>query len=72
MSKCSLMFSARVIPVSGLKNDGPLQQFIKQYVLFLGILHYHGLTLLGAVHMSWASPANRADSSHENLYFSTT
>ena len=27
---------------------------------------------LGAVHMSRASPANRADLSHENLYFSTT
>ena len=26
----------------------------------------------GAVHMRWASPANRADLSHENLYFSTT
>ena len=26
----------------------------------------------GAVHMSRASPANRADLSHENLYFSTT
>ena len=29
-------------------------------------------TDLGAVHMSRASPANRADLSHENLYFSTT
>ena len=29
-------------------------------------------TVLGAVHMSRASPANRADLSHENLYFSTT
>ena len=29
-------------------------------------------TNLGAVHMSQASPANRADLSHENLYFSTT
>ena len=27
---------------------------------------------LGAVHMSRASPANRADLSDENLYFSTT
>ena len=27
---------------------------------------------LGTVHMSRASPANRADLSHENLYFSTT
>ena len=27
---------------------------------------------LGAVLMSRASPANRADLSHENLYFSTT
>ena len=27
---------------------------------------------LGAVHMSRASPANRADLSHENLYFLTT
>ena len=27
---------------------------------------------IGAVHMSRASPANRADLSHENLYFSTT
>ena len=27
---------------------------------------------LGAVHMSRASPANRADLSHENRYFSTT
>ena len=27
---------------------------------------------LGAVHMSRATPANRADLSHENLYFSTT
>ena len=27
---------------------------------------------LGAVHMSLASSANRADLSHENLYFSTT
>ena len=27
---------------------------------------------LGAVHMSRASPANRADLNHENLYFSTT
>ena len=27
---------------------------------------------LGAVHMSRASPANRADLSHANLYFSTT
>ena len=26
---------------------------------------------LGAVHMNRASPANRADLSHENLYFST-
>ena len=26
---------------------------------------------LGAVHISRASPANRADLSHENLYFST-
>ena len=26
----------------------------------------------GAVHMSRASPANWADLSHENLYFSTT
>ena len=26
---------------------------------------------LGAVHMSRANPANRADLSHENLYFST-
>ena len=26
---------------------------------------------LGAVHMSRAGPANRADLSHENLYFST-
>ena len=25
--------------------------------------------VLGAVHMSRASPANRADLSHENLYF---
>ena len=30
------------------------------------------IRLLGAVHMSRASPANRADLSHENLYFSTT
>ena len=30
------------------------------------------ITDLGAVHMSRASPANRADLSHENLYFSTT
>ena len=30
------------------------------------------LTHLGAVHMSRASRANRADLSHENLYFSTT
>ena len=30
------------------------------------------LSNLGAVHMSRASPANRADLSHENLYFSTT
>ena len=29
-------------------------------------------TYLRAVHMSRASPANRADLSHENLYFSTT
>ena len=29
-------------------------------------------TILGAVYMSRASPANRADLSHENLYFSTT
>ena len=28
--------------------------------------------VLGAVHMNRASPANRADLSHENLYFSTT
>ena len=28
--------------------------------------------LLVAVHMSQASPANRADLSHENLYLSTT
>ena len=28
--------------------------------------------MLGPVHMSRASPANRADLSHENLYFSTT
>ena len=27
---------------------------------------------LGAAHMSRASPANQADLSHENLYFSTT
>ena len=27
---------------------------------------------LGAVHMSRATPANRAHLSHENLYFSTT
>ena len=27
---------------------------------------------LGVGHMSRASPANRADLSHENLYFSTT
>ena len=27
---------------------------------------------LGAVHMSRASPANRADLSHKNLYFSAT
>ena len=31
-----------------------------------------GKDVLGAVHMSRASPANRADFSHENLYFSTT
>ena len=30
------------------------------------------LPLLGAVHMSRAGPANRADLSHKNLYFSTT
>ena len=29
-------------------------------------------SILGAVHMSRASPADRADLSHENLYFSTT
>ena len=29
-------------------------------------------SFLGAVHMSRANPANRADLSHENLYFSTT
>ena len=28
--------------------------------------------ILGAVYMSWASPANRGDLSHENLYVSTT
>ena len=28
--------------------------------------------VLGPVHMSRASPANRADLNHENLYFSTT
>ena len=33
---------------------------------------FQRLTHLGAVHMSRASPANRADLSHENLYFSTT
>ena len=32
----------------------------------------NGLNALGAVHVSRASPANRADLSHENLYFSTT
>ena len=30
------------------------------------------ICVLGAVHMSRASPSNRADLSHENLYFSTT
>ena len=38
-------------------------------------MHTHGnvdIRFLGAVHMSRASPANRADLSHENLYFSTT
>ena len=29
-------------------------------------------TDLGAVYMNQASPANRADLGHENLYFSTT
>ena len=28
--------------------------------------------ILGAVHMSRASPVNRANLSHENLYFPTT
>ena len=37
--------------------------------------HIHDVylsSLLGAVHMSRASPANRADLSHENLCLSTT
>ena len=35
-------------------------------------IQFHLMNVLGAVHMSRASPANRADLSHENLYFSTT
>ena len=37
---------------------------------FLGLKVGGGV--LGADYMSRASPANRADLSHENLYFSTT
>ena len=33
--------------------------------------NWKNVQVLGAVHMSRASPANRADLSHENLYFST-
>ena len=39
------------------------------------LLGWPNFALLGAVHMSRASrasPANRADLSHENPYFSTT
>ena len=38
----------------------------------LEIASYGDNDVLGAGHMSRASPANRADLSHENLYFSTT
>ena len=42
------------------------------FLLLQRLQHLSGSMHLGAVHMSRASLANRADLSHENLYFSTT
>ena len=49
--------------------------FVLMSMLIRTLTPLHSFVLpfvLGAVHMSRASPANRADLSQENLYFSTT
>ena len=55
-----------------IKIQNKLYKFVisGQYIIkAIDIRNFVGY--LGAVHMSRASPANRADLSHENLYFST-
>ena len=71
---CDLLHSLMRINLHDINGHGPLEAFS-------GGLNRPGHarrsdtvaeTKLGAVHMSLASPANRVDLSHENLYFSTT
>ena len=57
-----------------LALDWNTKNYINLYKHHLLLYPYCTLSklLVGAVHMSRASPANRADLSHENRYFSTT
>ena len=57
--------------MSMLMSHASVDFFVLSFVLpcaYAYVASEHQL----AVHMSRASPANRADLSHENLYFSTT